>query len=289
MNPIVESVTFADGEPLLWVDEFPVLGERIFLNHAADSPLPARSAAALHAFADEACLMGAAAWPRWAGRMSAARREAARLLGAADDDVAFIHNTTHGLLCIANSLPWRPGDNIVTAANEFPANVHPWRNLAERGVALRVVPERPDHRFCVDDFTARLDARTRLVAVSLVQYSTGYRMPAEMLAALCRERGVWFCLDAIQGLGALPAAVGDLGCDFLAADGRKWLLGADGAGVLYVRPDCVPIMNRSMVGWIGRPRRDDYDDLAQPPLPNARRFEEGAPNVGGLPGRRWRR
>jgi selenocysteine lyase/cysteine desulfurase len=197
------------------------------------------------------------------------------LLDCGQDEVAFIHNTTHGLLCVAQSLTWRPGDNIVIAEHEFPANVYPWKSLRERGVAVRVAPERGG-RFEIDDFAALIDGRTRLLAVSMVQYGTGFRMPTEKLGQLCAERGVLLCVDGIQGLGALPVDVKEMGCHFLAADGHKWLLSAEGFGVLYVRREVLPMLNGSMTGWIGRPRPGDYDDLDQPLVESAKRFEEGS-------------
>lgn len=264
-----------------WRHEFPVLDELVFLNHAAVAPLPARAAEALRTYADEACRMGGAAWPRWAGRLKQARHAAAALLGTTEEEIGFVHNTTHGLICLAQSLPWRPGDNIVSAEHEFPADVYPWRNLAERGVSLRAVPERPDRRFRVEDFLAWIDSRTRMVAISLVQYSTGFRMPVEALAQVCRERGILLCLDAIQAVGAMPTRPQELGCDFLVADGHKWLLSPEGAGILYVRKDRLSLFNDSMTGWTARVRPQDYDDTEQPVQESARRFEEGAVNVPG--------
>ncbi len=262
--------------------EFPILERMVFFNHAAVAPLPWRAAEALRQYAGEAAELGATAWPAWAVRMREARRRAAALLGAGEDEVGFAHNTTHGLMCVAHSLPWRAGDNVVTAAGEFPANVHPWRNLAGRGVALRAVGRRAGLRFSADDFAAAIDARTRLVAVSLVQYDSGFRMPIEALAGICRERGVLLCVDAIQGLGALPVSVDALGCDFLVADGHKWLLGPEGAGLLYVPRERLELLGPEMTGWAGRVRPWDYADYEQPLKPTAERFEEGSPNMAGI-------
>lgn len=262
--------------------EFPVLNERIFFNHSAVTPLPARAAHALRDYADEAARMGSAAVGGWVERIATIRRTAAGLLGADPSEIAFAHNTTHGLMCVANSMRWRPGDNIVTAEHEFPANVYVWRNLARLGVALRTVPERPDHRFRIDDFIDRIDRRTRLLAISLVQYATGYRMPVEALAQVCRERGIRLCVDAIQAVGALPVDVAELGCDFLSADGHKWMLGPEGAGLFYVGKDRFDELTDAMTGWLGRPRFQDFADTAQPAINEARRFEEGALNVAGI-------
>jgi selenocysteine lyase/cysteine desulfurase len=241
-----------------------------------------RAAEALRGYAGEACRMGGDAWPLWAARLKTARQRVAELLGAGLDEIGFVHNTTHGLLCVANSLPWRPGDNIVTTQGEFPANRYPWSQLAARGVALRAIPPRDGHRFLVDDFIAAMDGRTRLVAVSLVSYASGGRIPAQTLAQACRERGVLLCLDAIQALGAVPLRADDLGCDFLAADGHKWLLGPEGAGLLYVRRERLGLLDETMCGWTARERPWDYGDLAQPLCPAASRFEEGSHNMAGL-------
>jgi len=268
-------------EQIDWPAEFPILDRSIFFNHAAVAPIPARSAEALRLFADEAALEGASAWGRWAERLKATRKAAASLLGCDLDEIGFVHNTTHGLLCLANSLPWRPGDNIVGIEHEFPANVHPWRNLRRLGVALRTVPESPDYRYGIDDFAERIDSRTRLVTTSLVNYSTGYRLPVEEISQLCRERDILFCLDAIQGVGAMPTRPGELGCDFLVADGHKWMLGPEGIGLLYVRKERMDVFNEAMTGWVGRVRSWDYGDLEQPLASTARRFEEGSYNMAG--------
>ncbi len=262
--------------------EFPVLAHVNFLNHAAVSPLPRRAAEMVQRFAREALEVGAVAWPEWAARIGRARARTAQLLACGQDEIAFSHNTTHGLMCIANSLPWRPGDNVVTAAGEFPANVHPWRNLAARGVALRTVAERPDRSFAPDDFAAAIDGRTRLVAVSLVQYGTGCRMPVEALAELCRRRGILFCIDSIQATGAMPTRPDDLGADFMSADGHKWLMGVEGAGLLYVRRERLNLLDATMTGWIGRVRPFDFTDCDQPLAEAALRFEEGSQNAVGI-------
>lgn len=262
--------------------EFPILDRMIYLNHAGVAPIPARGAEAIRRYADDLANLGATPMPRWIEETQRTRRAAAELIGTRPHEVAFVQNTTHGLLCVANSLPWRAGDNVVTAEGEFPANVQPWRNLEQLGVARRVVPERPDRTFSVDDFRERIDARTRLVAVSLVQYATGYRMPVESLAELCRERGAWLCLDAIQAVGAMPVNVEALGCDFLSADGHKWMLGPEGCGIFYVRRELLDVVNDSMVGWLGRERPLEFDNHEQAAAPSARRFEPGSLNVAGV-------
>lgn len=255
--------------------EFPVLHSQDFFNHAAVAPIPHRSAEALRAWAGQAENSVATDWIKWSTTVGKTRESAARLIHAPPDSVGLIHNTTHGLLVVAASMRWRPGDNVVLPEGEFPANIYPWKNLESRGVALRFVPGR-GARFRIEDFLERIDRRTRLVTLSLVQSATGYRMPVERLAEICRPRGILLCVDGIQGIGAFPVDVDSLGCDFMVANGHKWMMSPEGLGLLYVRPDAMDHLDVSMVGWRGRSKPWDYDDLDQPVASGARRFEDGS-------------
>jgi len=140
---------------------------------------------------------------------------------------------------------------------------------------MRPVPER-DGRFHLDDFVARMDSRTRLVAVSAVNYATGFRMNLEKLGEICSSRGILFSVDGIQALGALPVDVQRINCDFLSSNGHKWLMSPEGFGILYVRRSLFDRMNNSMTGWVGRARPADYAHSDQPLAPSARRFEMGS-------------
>lgn len=262
--------------PMLDLDaEFPILDRCTFLNHAAVAPLPARTAEAVRRWSEEAQLDVGDAWGRWSADLRRARLSAARLINCEADEICFARNTTHGLLIVAHSLAWRPGDNIITTAGDFPANVYPWRSLAAQGVSVRKVQPR-DGRFEVADVERAIDARTRILAVSFVQYHTGFRADLAALGRLCRDRGILFCVDAIQGLGAIPLDVRAVDCDFLSADGHKWLLSPEGLGILYIKKHRLEEMNESMVGWVGRAIPGDYANLDQPPADAAKRFEEGS-------------
>jgi selenocysteine lyase/cysteine desulfurase len=259
--------------------EFPIKEQYVFLNHAGVSPIPVCTQMTLTEFARDAAEEGPANYASWLHGMKLAREAAGTFLHCKPDDICFIHNTTHGILIIANSIDWREGDNVVGLAHEFPANVHPWKNLKHRGVEFRLVPERSDYTYSLDDIAQVIDAHTRLVAVSWVEYGTGVRNDLAALAELCREKNVFLFVDAIQGLGVLPIDVEALGIDFLAADGHKWLLAPEGCGILYVRRERIAELNENMCGWCGLQNPQEYDNYDQQYRGDARRFEEGSHNL----------
>jgi selenocysteine lyase/cysteine desulfurase len=261
--------------------EMPVTARWAFLDHAAVAPLTARARQALADWAADVAENGVLAEGRWLRRVEEARLLAARLLDAAPADVAFVKNTSEGVGIVAEGFPWRPGDNVVTSADEYPANVFPWKNLADRGVELRLVPSR-EGRVEIDDLRAALDGRTRVLALSFVEYATGFRNDLDAVGALCRERGIAFFVDAIQGLGVLPVSVARTPVDFLAADGHKWMLGPEGAAVLYVRPEWVERLHPVGVGWNSVLDSHHFDNTAFRLKPNAGRWESGSLNFGGI-------
>jgi selenocysteine lyase/cysteine desulfurase len=267
-------------------NEMPAASRWAYFDHAAVAPLSGRARTALAAWADDVLENGAVHWSAGQRQLEEVRRRAGRLLGADPHDVAFIKNTSEGVGIVAEGVRWRPGDNMVTAQDEYPANVYPWLNLAERGVEVRRVASR-DGRVLVDDLRTALDARTRLVSLSFVEYATGFRNDLDAVGALCRQRGILFFVDAIQGLGVLPLDVGRTPIDFLASDGHKWMLGPEGAGLLYVRRECLNDLHPVGVGWNSVVNSHDFDRVRVEPAtldlkPDAGRYESGSLNVGGL-------
>jgi cysteine desulfurase / selenocysteine lyase len=262
-------------------NEFPVTRRWSYLDHAAVSPLPERARAALAEWAADTAANGSAAWPTWQRRVEETRARAGRLLNADPTDIAFVKNTTEGICFVAEGLPWRPGENVVTAADEFPSNLLPWMNLAGRGVEVRRLPGR-DGRLLVDEVRSAMDARTRLVSLSFVEYATGFRNDLDAVGNICRERGVFFFVDAIQGLGVFPLDVRQTPVDFLAADGHKWLLGPEGAGIFYVRRELVERLHPTEVGWHGVVNDHDFSRTELDLKPHAGRWEAGSLNVAGI-------
>jgi len=262
---------------------FPVTQRYAYLNHAAVAALPQPVVQTMTRLVTEQGMAGGAAFPDLDERIEAARQVAARFIGAHRDEIVFTRNVSHGLNVVAAGLDWQPGDNLICAETEFPANVYPWTNLRRRGVAVRFAPAR-DNRILVEDVAALMDARTRLVAISSVEFGTGYRNDLDALAALCRERDAALCVDGIQGLGALRFSVSQTPVDFLATHAAKWMLGPVGAGFLYVRRDRLPWLDPVMTGWRAVVDRGDYYRYDSPLRTTGERFEEGSLNSVGILG-----
>jgi selenocysteine lyase/cysteine desulfurase len=265
----------------LRVAEFPVSRRWAYFDHAAVSPLPRRSGNVLRAWTEEQENNGCVHWPAWEARLEVIRGDVARLIGADADEVAFVNSTTNGLGLVAEGFPWRDGDNVVTAAEEYPSNIYPWMNLASRGVALRTVASR-EGRLWVEDLADAMDARTRLLTISYVEWSSGFRNELDALVELCKKRRIALCVDGIQGLGPLTIDVRRTPVDFLCADGHKWLLGPEGAGFLYVSRDWIDRLRPLGVGWhsvVG-----SYNDPVNvfKLKPSAQRWEGGSFNMPGL-------
>lgn len=261
---------------------FPVARQWAFLDHAAVAPLPDPAVAALREYADSLAENGIAAVARWLDRIKRVRVVAARLVNApSPEDVGFVPNTSHGIGLVAEGFPWRPGDNVVTAAEEYPANLYPWMNLRDRGVEVRTVPSRGS-RVALDDLRAAMDGRTRVLTISAVEFASGFRNDLAALGNLCRSRDVFFFVDAIQALGVIPLDVQQLPIDALAADGHKWMLGPEGAGIAYVRREWVERLRPVMVGWNSVVKAFDFNAIDFTLKPHAGRWEGGSYNVPGI-------
>jgi selenocysteine lyase/cysteine desulfurase len=261
--------------------EFPVTRHWAYFDHAAVAPMSGRAQQALAEWATDLAENGDVHEPRWLARLEEIRRLAGRLLNADPLDIAFVKNTSEGIGIVAEGFPWQPGDNVVTAAEEYPANIYPWMNLARRGVELRTVPGRGG-RVEIDEIRAALDGRTRILTLSFIEFASGFRNDLETLGTLCRERGILFFVDAIQGLGVFPLDVQRAPIDSLAADGHKWLLGPEGAGIFYLRRDLVERLHPVGVGWNSVVGGRNFSRIDFQLKPHAGRWESGSLNMGGI-------
>jgi len=259
--------------------EFPwaVRGDQTFLNHASTGPLPQRAVDALQ----ELTALRATPW-RYSqeiqfGTLAKARAGCARLIGAAPSEIACMVNTSYGLNLAARALPFEPGDVVITSDREYPSNIYPWMELeAARGVTLARVPcagTLPDE----EAILAALDGpRVRALVLSWVSFATGYRIDVARLGRACRERGIWFVLDAIQGVGAAPLDVATEQVDIVACGAQKWLLSPWGTGFVWVRPDLVQSLRPVDVSWMATRNSDDFTRLIDYDFTyrdDARRFE----------------
>jgi cysteine desulfurase / selenocysteine lyase len=254
----------------------------IHLNHAAVGPWPLRTAEAVTAFARENTVTGSLHYGAWLKVEEATRALARRLLGAADTgDVAFVKNTSEALSIVAFGLPWHAGQNVVIPKGEFPSNRVVWIKAAERfGLEFREVElpyEEPEAALL-----AACDRETALVSCSAVQFATGLRLDLEQLGTALRRKGVLFCVDAIQHLGALPFDVRAAHADFVMADAHKWLLAPEGIAVFYVRPEVRGDLVLQEYGWHMLADAGDYNTYELTEARDARRFEPGSPNLLGI-------
>jgi selenocysteine lyase/cysteine desulfurase len=261
--------------------EFPITRRWAFFDHAAVAPLTGRAQQALTEWATDMAENGDVHESQWVRRVEAVRGLFGQLLHADPLDIAFVKNTSEGIGIVAEGFPWKAGDNIITATEEYPANIYPWMNLAGRGVEVRMLASR-DRRLWVDDLRALLDERTRIVSLSFVEFASGFRNDLDTIGTLCRERGVYFFVDGIQGLGVLPLDLERTPVDFLAADGHKWLLGPEGAGIFYIRRELVDLLHPVGIGWNSVIGCRDFSRIDFRLKPNAGRWESGTLNMGGI-------
>lgn len=258
-------------------EEFPWAEERTYLDHASIGPLPARTLAAVEAYNRDRATPWLLGEDHLNGVLRRSRELAARLVGADPAEIALMTNTSHGLNLAARMLPLEPGDVVLTSDQEFPANVYPWLMLRDKGVGLERVPVTAEGWPDEARLLSRLDdPKVRVLALSAVQFHTGYRADLGRLGARCRATGTTFVVDAIQALGVLPLDVRETPVDILSCGAQKWLLSPWGSGFLYVHRGWHERLTPPFAGWTAFEGTDDlgrltgYDDHW---LPDARRFE----------------
>jgi cysteine desulfurase / selenocysteine lyase len=261
-------------------DEFAVTERYVYLNHAATGVLPRSSVSAIEEFVRRHAAGGVMGTWGYEARMPEFRRRVARFIGAKSSEIAVLRNTGDGASVVALGLDWREGDEVILCDNEFPANAVAWVALRRRGVNVRVLATR-NQRLTPDVLRREITRRTRVVAVSWVTYSDGYRHDLPALAEVAHESGALLCVDAMQALGAFGVDVAAADIDVLYCGAAKWMLGLQGVSFCYVRESLIDRLELGVPGWRSMQDMWDFARFDQPYAADASRFEGGTPNFLG--------
>ncbi|HEX4819523.1 MAG TPA: aminotransferase class V-fold PLP-dependent enzyme [Acidimicrobiales bacterium] len=265
-------------------EQFPVTERYRYFDHAGVSPIPKVAADATRWWIDRTLTKGKVDYDELEARQASARATAAALMGVPTNDVAFIKNTTEGLAFVAAGLDWHDGDRVVIPDHEFPSAIYPFLALEERGVKVDLVTPVGDARALPLEAFERVigsGPAPKLVVVSWVQFARGWRTDIAGLARLAHEAGALFCVDAIQGVGLVPAHFEDWGVDVAMAGAHKWMLGPEGIGVVYVAERIRERVRPTEPGWASMAHDADYDNLTVAWADSARRYEGGTANNAG--------
>ena len=266
---------------------FPVVNNLIYFDHAAVAPIHSMTKIALNEYIEHFQNYGIRDYQFWFEKCEGIRIKFAQFIGAEASEIAFIKNTSAGISIIANGVDFIEGDNVIVPDIEFPANVYPWMSLERKGVNTKFL-KTENGTIDLNRLSDLIDSNTRLVAISWVEFSSGFRNDLNAISELCKEksrlygRKIYFCVDAIQGLGALKLDLKETEIDFLAADGHKWFMALEGAGILYVNKNVIKDINPVIVGWKSVTDPLDFTYIHYELQKSALKFEEGSMNVAGI-------
>ncbi len=266
-----------------WRLDWPICQSKIYVNHAAVSPFSSRVQQAIVGCSQFCAQSELENFDYFAALKERVRHLAANLLHCDFRNVGFVKNTSDGLSILTSGLDWSPGDRIIVPAWEFPSNLYPFLHCRQKGVEIDLVPSQ-DGTIRIADIEKMITPRTRLISTSFVQFHNGFRQDIARLGRLCRERNIIFCVDSIQGLGAIPFYVEDWKVDFLSNGGHKWLMAPAGVGIVYIDPGLLDKLNPTRIGWLSV--KDPWTfgrttiDFEEGP----RRFETGNENWLGMAG-----
>ena len=258
--------------------EFPwtLSGEHTFLDNAKTGALPASGVKALKTWADLRAEPFRLSTYQDLEEFRKTRELVAKLIGAKVGDIACMHNTSYGINVASLCLPLKSGDVVLTYDGEYPADVYPWMSLAKKGVKLELIPKKnglPDEARLLEELKR---PEVKVVTMSWVSFSTGFRADLETIGRECRRRGIYFVVDAIQGVGAMTLDMSKLEIDVLACGAQKWLLGPWGAGFVYVREELARTLDPAVVGWLAMKSSEDFTRMVDYDFKyydDARRFQ----------------
>ena len=254
---------------------FPVTERLVYLNHAAISPPPTTTIRAIEAQLRDVHERGSLSFRSWVQTKERTRQLLANLLGAKPEQVGFVRNTSDGLSTVANGINWRRGDNIVTFNREFPSNVYPWLRIRDNfGVEVRMCEER-NGRIDLAELESLIDGNTRVVAISHVQFGSGFRIDLERLGRKVRQHDALLVVDVIQALGVVPTNVEAEYIDVAAGAVHKWLLTPEGIGYVYLSDRARERIQPTLVGWLSVPNPEEYANFDQPWNPGTLAWDTG--------------
>lgn len=267
----------------LIAEQFPQKDDLLYLNHAAVAPWPKRAADAVEAFARENCMQGARNYPNWLNTEKHLRENLRQLINAESvSEIGLAKSTSEALSIVGMGVDWKPQDEIIISTQEFPSNRIVWEAAAQRFDARVIEVDLDSADSPEQALLSAVTPKTRLLSISSVQYGSGLRIQPDRLGPALRAKGVLFCLDAIQSVGACPIDVRSSAVDFLMADGHKWMLGPEGLALFYCRQPLQDTLQLHQYGWHMVRARGQYDVRQWEPSQDAKRFECGSPNQLGI-------
>ena len=262
---------------------FEVADKRLYFNHAAYSPISKPVINAINEFLELRQSGSPLSWKVAEEHMEGLRANYGKLVGAPSQRIAHMANTVAGINVLANGLDWKSGDHVILYVDEFPSNVMPFLNLKDKGVEVEFISA-PDGRVTSELFSAALKPQTKLISISSVQYLTGYRADLKALSQLCHAKDIILSVDAIQSIGVIPTDVLELGVDFMAVGGHKWMMSPLGTGFIYVTEELQSRLKLASRGYMGHVNPVDFGNFDQELTSDAKRFELGAFNASGMVG-----
>jgi len=254
---------------------FPIIKELIYLNHASHSPLPLSARAAYDRYLDS--------WQNTRHQhdiesfqiIENVRDKLASMIRCEPERLGLSAGTSQGFNVVAGGYPWKVGDNLIVSGCEFPAVVYPWIRLESKGVEIKFAD--CDNGFISEDnIISLVDEKTRVIAVSWVQFHNGFRVDLRRLGKFCRENGILLCVDGIQGMGVVPVDVPSLNIDLFTCGCQKWMLGPCGTGFFYLSARAENIMGIPFYGWLSVDWGVDFSNLLRynlPPRTGPAKFE----------------
>jgi selenocysteine lyase/cysteine desulfurase len=262
---------------------FPAKKNRIFMAHCAISPLFAEAATAKQEFSADMAAGGISALPKYFDLIPRFHRNAAQFLRTSPENISYVHNVAEALCMIANGYPFSPGDEVISYLHEYPSNHYPWLLQQKRGVALELLSDNvPLHEnadfshptgWSMDELESRITKRTRIIALSHVQFTSGFAADLQRLGELCRHKKVDLVVDCAQSLGCLPVYPEEFNISAMVASGWKWLMGPMGSGLCYTSPEFREKLTETMAGPSLMRQGLDYLDLSWAPHDDGRKFE----------------